>query len=99
MVGVQSAIGVEGQVRQPHPIQLRIHGDSSGLEGVGELPPLEANAPQVPLLTVTECWVDTALQLGDRALATMERLVRAQNKRFVGTVQPAAVPALDAARA
>jgi DSF synthase len=34
------------------------------------------------LLTVTECWVDTALQLGDKALNTMERLVRAQSKRF-----------------
>jgi DSF synthase len=35
------------------------------------------------LMAVTEVWVDTALQLGDKALGVMERLVRAQNKRFV----------------
>jgi len=50
------------------------------------------------LLTVTECWVDTALQLGDKALATMERLVRAQTKRFVGTEPAALAPAQNAAR-
>ena len=45
------------------------------------------------LLTVTECWVDTALQLGEKSLGTMERLVRAQRKRFnvapVATTQEA----------
>ncbi len=33
------------------------------------------------LTKVTEIWVDTALQLGDRQLRTMERLVRAQMRR------------------
>jgi DSF synthase len=33
------------------------------------------------MMTITEVWVDTALQLGDRPLRTMERLVRAQYKR------------------
>lgn len=33
------------------------------------------------LTQVVEVWVDTALQLGDKSLRTMERLVRAQNKR------------------
>lgn len=33
------------------------------------------------LMTVTEIWVDTALQLGDKSLRTMERLVRAQLRR------------------
>jgi DSF synthase len=33
------------------------------------------------LTRVTTIWVDTAMQLGPRALATMERLVRAQQKR------------------
>ena len=51
------------------------------------------------LLAVTECWVDTALQLGDKALATMERLVRAQNKRFVAAPGAAPAPAVNAARA
>jgi DSF synthase len=40
--------------------------------------------PRSELDAVTEVWVDTALGLGDKALATMERLVRAQRKRFVG---------------
>jgi DSF synthase len=40
--------------------------------------------PRAELDAVTEVWVDTALGLGDKALATMERLVRAQRKRFVG---------------
>jgi DSF synthase len=33
------------------------------------------------LMTITEVWVDTALQLGDRSMRTMERLVRAQYRR------------------
>jgi DSF synthase len=33
------------------------------------------------LLSVTDTWVDAAMRLGDRALQTMERLVRAQRKR------------------
>lgn len=33
------------------------------------------------LMRITEIWVDTALQLGDRQLRTMERLVRAQLRR------------------
>ncbi|MEO5559366.1 MAG: crotonase/enoyl-CoA hydratase family protein [Dokdonella sp.] len=33
------------------------------------------------LMQVTEAWVDTAMQLGDKSLRTMERLVKAQEKR------------------
>ncbi|MFM2287121.1 MAG: hypothetical protein RL684_264 [Pseudomonadota bacterium] len=33
------------------------------------------------LLDITDIWVDTAMQLGDKPLRTMERLVRAQQKR------------------
>jgi DSF synthase len=33
------------------------------------------------LMTVTGIWVDTAMQLGDKSLRTMERLVRAQLRR------------------
>jgi DSF synthase len=33
------------------------------------------------MLRITEIWVDTALQLGEKSLRTMERLVRAQERR------------------
>lgn len=33
------------------------------------------------LMTITEVWVDTAMQLGEKSLRTMERLVRAQYRR------------------
>lgn len=33
------------------------------------------------MMAITEVWVDTALQLGDKSLRTMERLVKAQFKR------------------
>ena len=33
------------------------------------------------MMAITEVWVDTALQLGNKALRTMERLVRAQYRR------------------
>jgi len=33
------------------------------------------------LMSITEVWVETALQLGDKSLRTMERLVRAQYRR------------------
>ena len=35
----------------------------------------------IELMQVTEIWVDTAMQLGEKSLRTMERLVRAQEKR------------------
>ena len=33
------------------------------------------------MMQITEVWVDTALQLGDKSLRTMDRLVRAQERR------------------
>lgn len=33
------------------------------------------------MMRITEIWVDTALQLGDKSLKTMDRLVRAQTRR------------------
>lgn len=33
------------------------------------------------MMSITEVWVDTALQLGEKSLRTMERLVRAQYRR------------------
>jgi len=41
-------------------------------------------ADQVPLqemMRITEIWVDTAMQLGEKSLRTMDRLVRAQSRR------------------
>ena len=38
------------------------------------------------LMQVTEVWVDTALQLGEKSLKTMERLVNAQKKRGTSPV-------------
>ena len=52
------------------------------------------------LMQVTEAWVDTAMQLGDKSLRTMERLVRAQEKRPAHVVEaPASYqePALQSA--
>lgn len=45
------------------------------------------------LMQVTEIWVDTAMQLGEKSLRTMERLVRAQQKRptRVDAAHPAVV--------
>lgn len=40
----------------------------------------------IELMQVTEIWVDTAMQLGEKSLRTMERLVRAQEKRPVTAV-------------
>jgi DSF synthase len=41
-------------------------------------------------MRITEIWVDTALKLGDKSLRTMERLVKAQERR--GLVQANAAP-------
>ncbi|MEO7063236.1 MAG: crotonase/enoyl-CoA hydratase family protein [Dokdonella sp.] len=46
------------------------------------------------LTQVVEVWVDTALQLGATALRTMERLVRAQQRRIV-SVEPCRTTALQ----
>jgi DSF synthase len=50
--------------------------------------------PRTELDAITEVWVDTALGLGDKALSTMERLVRAQRKRFETAPNEGAVAAL-----
>ena len=49
------------------------------------------------LMRITRIWVDTALQLGDRQLRVMERLVRAQLRRPEET--QALAPAGEAASA
>ena len=48
------------------------------------------------LMRITEIWVDTALALGDKSLRTMERLVKAQDRRggrALAEATPAFVPA------
>jgi len=52
------------------------------------------------LMQVTEIWVDTAMQLGEKSLRTMERLVRAQQKRPLAvepTERPSTVEVAQAA--
>jgi len=49
------------------------------------------------LTLVVEVWVDTALQLGEKALRTMERLVRAQQRRVPAQDAGAALPRQAAA--
>ena len=39
------------------------------------------------LMRITEVWVDAALELSDRSLRTMERIVRAQSRRAMGAVE------------
>jgi DSF synthase len=51
------------------------------------------NASLTELMQITEIWVDTAMQLGEKSLRTMERLVRAQGKR---PTEPVSVPAESA---
>ena len=48
------------------------------------------------LMGVTEIWVDTAMQLGDKSLRTMERLVRAQLRRPVPPAAEADRPMIAA---
>jgi DSF synthase len=42
---------------------------------------LSQTATLAEMMRITEIWVDTALQLGDKSLRTMDRLVRAQVRR------------------
>ncbi len=51
--------------------------------------------PYEELLDITELWVDSALQLTERELKTMQRLVRAQNRRGMQSPAPA-VPLVHA---
>lgn len=42
---------------------------------------LAQSVPYEELLRITEVWVDTALALNEKSLRTMDRLVKAQNRR------------------
>ncbi|MGB0132297.1 crotonase/enoyl-CoA hydratase family protein [Dokdonella sp.] len=53
----------------------------------------------IELMQITEVWVDTALQLGEKSLRTMERLVRAQEKRPTGPAPARAETSMPEARA
>ena len=70
----QGVLAVEDVIRR----NLRIAHARSAMHQV------RAMAQPVALeemLAITEVWVDTALQLGEKSLRTMERLVRAQYRR------------------
>ncbi len=49
------------------------------------------------LMHITEIWVDTAMQLGEKSLRTMERLVRAQRKPVAADASATSAPARIAA--
>lgn len=59
----------------------------------------DASQPVVlgELMRITEIWVDTALQLGEKSLRTMERLVRAQVRRPAAKAAPTNIVPLPAA--
>ncbi len=61
---------------------------------MGRVRQLRSQVPLAELMQITEIWVDTAMQLGQKSLRTMERLVRAQQKRphLVAAPAPAAAP-------
>jgi DSF synthase len=40
------------------------------------------SVPYEELLRITEIWVDAALALSNKSLRTMDRLVKAQNRRM-----------------
>lgn len=42
---------------------------------------LAQGVPLEEMMRITEIWVDTAMQLGEKSLKVMQRLVRAQNRR------------------
>jgi len=42
---------------------------------------LASSVPLEEMMRITEIWVDTAMQLGEKSLRTMDRLVRAQSRR------------------
>ncbi len=42
---------------------------------------ITTTAPLDGMMRITEIWVDTAMQLGEKSLRTMDRLVRAQTRR------------------
>lgn len=61
---------IRQQQRSPHA-----HLAMNAVRGLGQPVSYEE------LLGITEVWVDTALDLGERSLRTMERIVRAQTRR------------------
>lgn len=69
--GVRAVHEVIRQNRRIAAARLALHRVRDGADPVSH----------EELMRITEIWVDTALQLGDRQLRTMERLVRAQLRR------------------
>jgi len=46
-----------------------------------EVSEVSSMVPLHEMMRITEIWVDTAMQLGEKSLRTMDRLVRAQGRR------------------
>ena len=70
MAGVAIVVPLRGIA-----VQLQLHDAFARIPGALQQEPLDE------LVRITDIWVDTALQLGDKSLRMMERLVRAQLRR------------------
>ncbi len=58
----------------------RNHRIPHAREAMNRVRQIRSEVSLAELMRITEIWVDTAMQLGEKSLRTMERLVRAQRK-------------------
>ena len=90
-LGVVDVLVPKGQgVQAVHDLIRRNQRISHARTAMNRVRQLHHTVSLAELMQITEIWVDTAMQLGEKSLRTMERLVRAQRKRPQAITQPAA---------
>src|SRR5690242_5261722 len=81
-MGVIDILVPKGEgVQAVHELIRRNHRIAHARAAMNRVRQIAKPVTLAELMQVTEVWVDTALQLGEKSLRTMERLVRAQQKR------------------
>jgi len=81
-LGVVDVLVPKGEgVQAVHELIRRNQRISHARTAMNRVRQMRSPVSLVELMQITEIWVDTAMQLGEKSLRTMERLVRAQRKR------------------
>jgi DSF synthase len=80
-MGIIDVLVPKGEgVQAVHDIIRRNHRIPHARAAMNRVRQIRSEVSLAELMQITEVWVDTAMQLGEKSLRTMERLVRAQRK-------------------
>jgi DSF synthase len=80
-LGIVDVLVPKGEgVQAVNDLIRRNHRIAHARSAMNRVRQIRSEVSLAELMQITEVWVDTAMQLGEKSLRTMERLVRAQRR-------------------